>query len=146
VRALSLTSEIALSDILLLEPGPQPRTFAEALGRLLPEARLDADRRVTLYWEVYGMDATLPPRVSVSVARVQASRGRRLAEKLRLRDRPRAVEIQWQADAPTEESTAASVTLDLRDRPSGTWRVSITLDGGTRGAATTTRDLILEKR
>ena len=146
VLALSLTSEIAVSDILLLEPGPQPRSFAEALGRLLAEARLDADRRVTLYWEVYGMDAVSPPRVAVSVARVHASRGRRLAEKLGLRDRPRTVEIQWEADARAEETTAASVTLDLRDRSPGPWRVSITVDGGTRGTATTTRDLIIADR
>ena len=146
MHAFRLTSEIAVSDILLLEPGPQPRSFAEALDRLLPEARLDADRRVTLYWEVYGMDAALPPRVAVSVARVHASRGRRLAEKLGLRDRPRTVEIQWEADAPAEESTAASVTLDLRDRPTGTWRVSITVDGDSRGRATTTRDLIIDNR
>ena len=146
VRALRLTSEIALSDVLLLEPGPQPRSFADALGRLLPEARLDADRRVTLYWEVYGMNAASPPRVSVSVARVHATRGRRLAEKLRLRDRPRTVEIQWEADTPAEHSTAGSVTLDLRDRPAGTWRVSITVDGGARGSATTTRDLIIANR
>ena len=146
VRALRLTSEISLSDILLLDPGPQPRSFAEALDRLLPEARLDADRRVTLYWEVYGMEAAVPPRVSVSVTRVHASRSRRLAEKLGLRDTPRTVEIQWEADTPAERSTAGSVTLDLRDRPSGTWRVSITVDGGARGAATATRDLIIENR
>ena len=92
------------------------------------------------------MDTAVPPRVSVSVTRVHASRGRRLAEKLGLRDRPRTVEIQWEADAPTEGSTAASVTLDLRDRPSGTWRVSITVDGDTRGVATATRDLIIANR
>jgi hypothetical protein len=146
LRASGLASPLALSDILLLEPGEQPRTFAEALGRLLPEARLGSDRRVTLYWEVYGIAGAPAPRVMVRVSRVRASRARRLAEKLRLRDAPESVEIQWDTDAPAAGITAGSVTLDLRDRPTGTWRVSITVTGAGGETASTARDLVLEAR
>jgi hypothetical protein len=93
VRASSLTSGVAVSDILLLEPGEPPTTFEDALGRVLPDGRLGADRRVTLYWEVYGLGAAAVPRVTVKVSRVRASRARRLAEKLGLRDEPQTVEI-----------------------------------------------------
>jgi len=145
VRALTLSGGVALSDILLLEPGERPTTFDEALRRLLPDARLGADRRVTLYWEIYGVPATTTPRVSVSVARVRASRARRLAEKLGLRPEPQTVEMEWETDAPEGRTAAGSVTLDLRDRPAGTWRVSVTFTGGGT-TATTSRDLILEDR
>jgi hypothetical protein len=95
---------------------------------------------VTLFWEVYGLEAGTLPRVAVSVSRIRASRARRLAEKLRLRGEPQAVHADWAADAP--QAAAGSLTLDLRDRPAGTWRVSITV---TAGAATATaqRDLVL---
>jgi hypothetical protein len=146
LRASSLTSRVALSDILLLEPGEQPRTFEEALGRLLPEARLGAERRVTLYWEVYGIRDVPAPRVTVSVSRVRASRARRMAETLGLRDTPQNVEIQWETDAPAGETTAGSVTLDLRDRPPGTWRVSITVTAADGETASTARDLVIDPR
>lgn len=142
VRSLTLNGGVALSDILLLEPGEHPTTFDEALRRLLPDARLGADRRVTLYWEIYGVPATTTPRVSVSVSRVRASRARRLAEKLGLRPEPQTVEMAWETDAPEGRTAAGSITLDLRDRSPGTWRVSVTFAGGGT-TATTSRDLII---
>lgn len=145
LRALSLTSVVALSDILLLEPGNQPRTFEEALTRLLPDGRLGGDRRVTLYWEVYGAEGLPAPRVTVSVSRVRASRARRLAEKLGLRDAPQTVDILWETYAPAGRP-AAGVTLDLQDRPPGTWSVSITVTGATGTSATATRHLVIEDR
>lgn len=142
VGALTLSGGVALSDILLLEPGERPTTFDEALRRLLPDARLGTDRRVTLYWEIYGLSATTTPRVSVSVSRVRASRARRLAEKLGLRPEPQTVEMGWETDAPEGRTASGSITLDLRDRPAGTWRVSVTFTGGG-ATATTSRDLII---
>jgi hypothetical protein len=144
MRAMDLASDVALSDILLLEPGEQPRAFDEVLHRLLPDDRLAGDRRVTLYWEVYGIGAAAAPRVTVSVSRVRASRARRLAEKLGLRDQPRRVEMQWDTDAPAGRTATGSVTLDLRDRPAGTWRVSITVAGAGGGTASAARDLIIQ--
>lgn len=145
VRALTLSGGVALSDILLLEPGVRPTTFDEALRRLLPDARLGTDRRVTLYWEIYGVPPTTTPRVSVSVARVRASRARRLAEKLGIRPEPQAVEMEWETDAPAGRTAAGSITLDLRDRPAGTWRVLVTFTGGGT-TATTSRNLVIEDR
>jgi hypothetical protein len=140
VRAAVPDSGLALSDVLLVDPDERPNTLSEALEHLLPDGHLDADRRVTLFWEVYGLEAGTLPRVAVSVSRIRASRARRLAEKLRLRGEPQAVHADWAADAP--QAAAGSLTLDLRDRPAGTWRVSITV---TAGAATATaqRDLVL---
>jgi hypothetical protein len=146
LRASTLANGVALSDILLLEAGERPRTFEEVLRRILPAGRLGTDRRVTLYWEVYGVGAADAPQVTVSVSRVRASRARRLAEKLGLRDEPQSVEIQWETDAPAARSAAGSVTLDLRDRPAGTWRVSITVTGGGGGTASAARDLVIDGR
>jgi hypothetical protein len=145
-RAASLTSDLAVSDILLLEPGEPPSTLGDALGRLLPDGRLGDDRRVTLYWEVYGLGVAAVPSVRVSVSRVRASRARRLAEKLRLRDEPETVEMEWETDAPAGRTAAGSVTLDLRDRPAGTWRVSITVTGPGGGTASAARELVLPAR
>ncbi len=140
VRALDPASSVSAFDILLLEPGAQPRSLAEAVRHLLPDGELDADRRVTLYWEIYGLDSAMLPRVTVSVSRVRASRARRLAEKLGLREEPQPVQMQWQTDAP---AAAGSVTLDLRDRPAGTWRVSITVALPDGVIATANRELVL---
>lgn len=146
LRAWAPTAGLAVSDILLLEPGERPRTLADAMPRLLPDEALDTDGRVTLYWEVYGLLPETPPRVTVSVARVRASRARRLAEKLGLRDAPQTVEMQWETDAVAAPTAVGSVTLDLRDRSSGTWRVSITVTAPGGAVATARRDVILGSR
>jgi len=146
VRALHLTSGIAVSDILLLEPGDRPLTLGEAVRRLLPDGRIGADRRATLYWEVYGLGDAVMPRVTVNVSRVRASRARRLAEKLGLRDEPQTVQMEWETDAPAGRTAAGGVTIDLRDRPAGTWRVTITVSGPGGVTASTARDLVLAGR
>ena len=143
LRELSATSGITVSDILLLEPGAQPRSLAEALERLLPDGELGADRRVALYWEVYGLEAALLPRVTVRVSRVRASRARRLAEKIGLRDEPETVQMEWETDVPATHTAAGAVTLDLLDRPAGIWRVSITVTVPDGRTATAQRELVL---
>jgi hypothetical protein len=143
LRELPATSGVTVSDILLLEPGERPRSLAEALERLLPDGELGAERRVALYWEVYGLDPALLPRVTVSVSRVRASRARRLAEKIGLRDEPQAVQMEWETDVPATHTAAGAVTLDLRDRPAGMWRVSITVTAPDGRTATAQRDLLL---
>jgi hypothetical protein len=146
LRALHLTNGVAMSDILLLAPGPEPRTFDDVLRRLLPDGHLPDERQVTLYWELYGIRLEEAPRVSVAVSRVRTSFGRRLAEHLRLREVPQTIEMHWATDAPAAPVAAGSVTLDLRDRPSGTWRVSVTVADSSGRAATATRDLVIENR
>jgi hypothetical protein len=143
LRELPATNGVAVSDILLVEPGERPRSLAEALERLLPDGELGADRRVALYWEVYGLDPALLPRVTVSVSRVRASRARRLAEKIGLRDEPQTVHMEWETDVPATHTAAGAITLDLRDRPAGVWRVSITVTAPDGRTATTQRELLL---
>ena len=146
VRALAPDSAVAVSDILLVESGARPRSLAEAIQHLLPDGTLDAERRVGLYWEVYGLQGGMLPQVTVSVSRVRASRARRLAEKLGLRDVPQTVQMRWETDALAEQGAVGTVTLDLSDRPSGTWRVSITVTTpGGRGASAE-RELVLQDR
>jgi hypothetical protein len=140
LRSSAPASGLPVSDILLLEPGEQPRSLADAVQRLLPDGELDANRRVMLYWEVYGLGSAMPPRVIVSVSRLRASRARRLAEKIGLRDEPQTVEMGWETDAP---AGSGSVTLDLRDRPAGTWRVSITVALPDGTVASADRELVL---
>src|SRR5688572_26409964 len=146
VRALPSAGALAVSDMLLLEPGERPRSLPEAMERLLPDGTLDDERRVALYWEVYGLDPAMLPRVTVSVSRVRASRARRLAEKLGLRDEPQTVEMEWETDAPAAHTAVGGVTLDLRDRPLGTWRVSITVATPDGRTATAERELVLRAR
>ena len=146
LRALHFANGVAMSDILLLAPGPTPRTFDDVLRRLLPDGQLPDERQVTLYWELYGVDLEEAPHVSVAVSRVRASFGRRLAERLGLRDEPRTIAMQWATDAPAAPRAAGSVTLDLRDRPAGTWRVSVTVTDASGRAATATRDLLIQNR
>ena len=146
LRTSTRAGGLAVSDLLLVAPGERPRTLAEALARLLPDGRLGADRRVTLYWEVDGLEAGALPRVTVSVSRIRASRGRRLAERLGLRDQPQTVHADWAAEAASSETTAGSLTLDLRDRPAGTWRVSITVTARDGAIATAQRELVLGPR
>lgn len=146
MRASASASGLAVSDILLVEADERPRSLTEAVQHLLPDGHLGADRRVTLYWEVYGLEPGALPRVTVSVSRIRASRARRLAERLGLRNEPQTVHADWAADAPQAQASSGSLTLDLRDRPAGTWRVSITVTAGDRNTATATRELVLGPR
>jgi hypothetical protein len=145
-RTSTFNGGVAVSDILLVEPGPRPRGLDEALRHALPDGELGGERRVTLYWEVYGLEALEPPRVIVTVSRVRASRARRLAEALGLRDTPQTVQMEWDTDAPAGRTAAGSITLDLGDRPAGTWRVSVTVTTPAGGASTASRDITLGPR
>jgi hypothetical protein len=146
-RASTLSGGVAMSDILLVEPGLRPRSLDEAARHVMPDGELIGDRRVTLYWEVYGLEALEPPpRVTVTVSRMRASRARRLAEALGLRDTPQTVQMEWETDAPAGRAAAGSVTLDLGDRPTGTWRLSVTVATAAGGTATASRDVRLAPR
>jgi hypothetical protein len=112
----------------------------------MPDGELTGDRRVTLYWEVYGREAVEPPRVTVTISRMRASRARRLAEAVGLRDTPQTVQMEWETDAPAGGTAAGSVTLELGDRPTGTWRVSVRVATPAGGTATASRDLTLSPR
>jgi len=146
IRASASTGGLAISDVLLVEPGERPRSLAEAVDLRLADAKVGPDRRVTLFWEVYGLEPGALPRVTVSVSRIRASRARRLAERIGLHDEPQTVHADWAADAPATQTAAGSLTLDLRDRPAGTWRVTITVSVGSSNTATAQRDLVLGSR
>lgn len=137
----------AISDILVLEAGDTPRSLDAALERVRALTRLRADeRRVTLYWEIYGVDASSESRMNMTIDRVHASRARRLAEVLRVAERPQAIAMQWEADAPTTQRAAGSVTVDLGDRTPGIWRITIEVTDAAGRTAVATRDLTVGGR
>lgn len=142
-----LAAQPAISDILVLEAGETARTLDAALGSVRPHTRLREDEhRVTLYWEIYGVDVSSEARMNMTIDRVRASRARRLAEVLRVAERPQPIAMQWETDAPATQRAAGSVTVDLSDRTPGTWRITIEVTDAAGRTAVATRDLTVGGR
>lgn len=151
IRPLSRGGPVVLSDILLLAPlGVVPERLAEAMPLAVATDTIAVETKVGLFWEAYAPSApdSPPATVAVRLSRVRASAGRRVAEALRLEERPLPVTVRWDADArrpigagaaPAVGSTA--IMLDLARRPPGHYRIEVTLTAPGGGVARRTRDL-----
>lgn len=152
VRPLPAASTVVLSDILLLAPfGEVPADLSEALPLALATDTIATGAALGMFWETYALTAAgaRPANVSVRLSRVRASAGRRIAETLRLEERPVPVAVRWETDArrPLEGSAGAATasstafTLDLSRRPPGLYRIELSVTAADGAVARRARDI-----
>ncbi len=139
--------EVSISSIALLEPLPAEvlREPSDALlHHMLPGLKLAADaRKVTLYWEYYGLGARDSARVQLSV--VDDTTGGGAVSKA---DRTEYVDASWnEADARLNAGTMQgpvplklrAIALDLGNLKAGRYSIQLLVtlnDGSTRSAET----------
>ncbi|HJU74804.1 MAG TPA: hypothetical protein VJ717_13765 [Gemmatimonadaceae bacterium] len=125
-------ADSALSDILLFERGEGlPRDFAAAVGRALGTLTVAREREFGLYWELYGnLARSQTVTYSVTVERIGAGWLRRLAERVRLRDRPQPVRVGFDDHPGVQNVAARSLFIDVSHIPAGRYRLTLTAHSG----------------
>ena len=118
-----------LSDLLLIEPGPDPGSLEAAVDRALPSLRVDAGQGFDVAWEVGGLGFRAETLAfELSIERSDRGALRRIGEFLRLADRPRPLRLSWEEPAAREPgSSFHAIDLELPPLDPGRYRVRLTL-------------------
>lgn len=114
----------AISDLLLLDPlDSLPATLDAVLPRAYGSTRVPADRKLGVFWEVYGVDpAGGPVAVSLTLARQGTGFLRRL---LGLAGRRHDVRLEWQ-DVTQDSSVAPrALAIDLTGLAPGRYLIEL---------------------
>lgn len=145
-----MRQRLAVSDVLLVRPGDAlPHSLDAALPGALGATTLVRGARVVLFWEVY--DSRFMPGGALDIAlhldRLHAGAARRVAELLRVTQRPMPVAVRLRATAsldqqPALEQIAASaLALDLGDRTPGLYRITLVATASDGTEARSFRDI-----
>ena len=145
---------ISLSDVLLFEvpPSPVADSLPGQLSAVLPYAlgstRVRADRKLGLFWELYGVTSPTEP-VSASLAVTPQGVGwlRRSAASLGLVSRSTSVSLDWEEMPATHASDGAiasrALAVDLSALSPGRYRIELTVAAPGREPATAHREIEL---
>ncbi|MFN2604427.1 MAG: hypothetical protein ABR582_16935 [Gemmatimonadaceae bacterium] len=132
-------ARIAVSDLLFVDGGPSlPRDLNDAIARAHPGTKFRRDRKVGLFWELYGKavaDSILP--VSLTLTPIDPGLLKRAFRALRILPTPTPLNIRWQENGASGLFSARSVLLDLSLVPSG--RYSVKLQIGSDPTAVASR-------
>ena len=114
----------AISDLLLFDPPDSlPATLDAVLPRAYGSTRVPADRKLGVFWEVYGVDpANGPIAVSLTLARQGTGFLRRI---LGLAGRRHDVRLEWQ-DVTQDSSVAPrALAIDLTGLAPGRYLIGV---------------------
>lgn len=133
------SGRISVSDLLLVDGAPSlPGDLDEAIPRAHGGTRFSRDRKIGLFWELYGTvpaDSALP--ISLTITRVDESLLKRTFRALRIAPRTSPLTIRWRENGASGVLSARSVLLDLALVPAGKYAVK--LEAGNSPIATTSR-------
>ncbi|MEO5905024.1 MAG: hypothetical protein ABIQ55_13495 [Gemmatimonadaceae bacterium] len=132
--------EVALSDILLFEPGAsEVRELSEALPSALG-SNVASRAKLGIYWEVYGLagaDSALP--MSLTLTRIAQGPLERLGGAIGVTPRTNPLSISWRESPSLRSITTRSVVLDLSLIPKGRYSLRIEATPKSQVPAATTR-------
>ncbi len=147
VRPPTAAGRVTISDLLLFDdPITLPASLDEAAPRARGTTRVERDKPVGVYWEMYGVSAAgeaLAYRLTVS--REGKSWYRRAAEKLGVVERRAPVRMQW--DEPSARPGAErsrALAVDFSTLPEGRYRIELTLETGGLTMASASRTVELK--
>jgi hypothetical protein len=134
-------------DVLLFDPPDSlPGELSAVLPHVLGTTRVRADRKLGLFWELYGLTSAAQP-VSASLAITPRGVGwlRRTAESLGFASRTTTVSLHWEEVPATRAEDAAVVsralTVDLSALSPGRYRIALTVTAPGQEPATATREI-----
>lgn len=129
--------EISLSDILFVDGANLPGTLEQAIPMTHPGTVFRRDRKVSLFWELYGKapaDSTLP--VSLTLTPMESGLMGKAARALRIGPRATPLNIRWQENGSAGVLSARAVSLDLSLVPKGRYEVRLEVGAGEVARAT----------
>jgi len=146
---------LAVSDVLLFDPLPSlspsdslPGDLSAVLPHALGTTRVRADRKLGLFWELYGLTSPAA-RVSASLALTPHGAGwlRRTAQSLGLASRTATVSLHWEelpaARAADVTVTSRALAVDLSALSPGRYRIELTVKAPGEEPATAGREIEL---
>jgi hypothetical protein len=134
---------VSLSDVLLFDArsGEElPANLPQAMGRMISSNRVDGDRKVGLYWEMYDLNLTgADTPVSLTLTRQKSTGLQAIRENLGLSARNTPISIKWMEPRTTTPLSPRSVLLDLSLVPKGKYDLRIALGDGDHPLAISQR-------
>lgn len=118
---------ISVSDLLFVDGGPSlPSDLAEAIPRAHGGTVFSRDRKVGLFWELYGKtpaDSALP--ISLTITPIDEGFLRRAFRALRIAPKATPLNVRWEENGASGVLSARSVLLDLSLVPAGKYAVKL---------------------
>lgn len=142
------SADVAISDLLLFDP---PETLPESLAAALPHAlsssRVVSDKKLGVYWELYGVD---PARGAVAVSLTMTRYGtgwlRRAAQSLGLAGHNHDVRLQWEEVPETPLLTPRALAIDLAGLSPGRYLIEVSITPPAEETVTARRTVIIGRR
>jgi hypothetical protein len=120
---------VSLSDILVFDTeGSLADNLGDAMSRMIPSNRVDGEKKVGLYWEIYDLNTTgesLP--VALTLTRQRGSALERMRENLGISPRSTPISIRWNEPKSNVAMAPRSILLDLSLVPKGKYDLRIAL-------------------
>jgi hypothetical protein len=138
---------ITLSDVLLLsDAAARPTTLDEAAPLARSDTRLAPGERLSLFWEVYGLEPGMDSvTVSVAVARRAVGGLRRAAERLGLARTATPVRMRWNEEIRAGDVLARSLAIAIPNLHSGDYVLEVAVRAKGGASASTLRDITVER-
>lgn len=134
--------DFGLSDILLFDwDDDAGEQFDDVLPRMLGTTRLERDRSLGIYWEVYGVDRDDDIQITLGVTPHKSGLLRRLGESLRLVGRRDGVGVEWQEQTSPSEIVTRTLQVDLRTLDRGRYTLELQARDGTGATVFARRDI-----
>jgi hypothetical protein len=142
-----LTYHAAISDLLLFDP---PDSLPATLDAVVPHAhgsaRVPADRKVGVFWELYGVD---PASGAVGVALTLARQGtgwlRRAVQSLGLAGPRRDVRLEWQEVPEAASIAPRTLAIDLSGLAQGCYLLEVAVTPVGAETVTARREIWIER-
>lgn len=131
-----------LSDILLFDWDDDiGEQLDDVLPRMLGTTRLERDRKVGIYWEMYGVDRDDDIEITLRVTPHESGFLRRLGESLRLVGRRAAVGVEWQDQVGRTDIVSRTLQVDLGSLSRGTYTLEVQARDGAGATVVARRDI-----
>src|SRR2546426_760883 len=134
-------------DVLLFDaPDSLPGELSAVLSHVLGTTRVRADRKLGLFWELYGVTSPAGP-VSASLAVTPLGIGwlRRTVETLGLASHTATMRLHWEEGSATRAGDVAvasrALAVDLSALSPGRYRIELTVKAPGQEPATASREI-----
>jgi len=138
----------AVSDLLLLEPGPSlPATLDEALPRARGQATAAPGESLPVFWEAYPAPATRagPATIALAIRPAPAGLGTRLARALGARRPATGAELRWSETLAPGAAAPRAVELALPDLSPGDYLLELEISWPGGGVSRASRRVTIRR-
>src|SRR6185437_3214285 len=136
-----------ISDLLLFDPADSlPATLDAVLPHAYGSTRVSTDRKLGVFWELYGADpAAGAVGVSLTLSRQGSGWLRRAVESLGLAGPRRDVRLEWQEMPESASIAPRTLALDLSGLAPGRYLLQVAVTPAGAETVTAQREILIER-